>query len=117
MNTTTMRDSKPSKKARPGALPQVTTRRLRIEFTDEVAESVAVAGTFNDWRPEVTPMIALGDGRWVKDLTLPPGTYEYRLVVDGYKWVPDPEARETVPGPFGGVNSVLRVPANASPND
>jgi 1,4-alpha-glucan branching enzyme len=90
---------------------------LRIEFTDEVAESVAVAGTFNDWRPEVTPMIALGEGRWVKDLALPPGTYEYRLVVDGYKWVPDPGARETVPGPFGGVNSVLRVPATTSSTD
>jgi len=114
MNTITMRDSKSPKKARPVSPPQVTTKRLRIEFTDEVAESVAVAGTFNDWRPEVTPMIALGDGRWVKDLALPPGTYEYRLVVDGYKWVPDPEARETVADPFGGVNSVLRVPATTS---
>ena len=35
-----------------------------------------------------------------------PGTYEICLVVDG-QWLPDPLARETVPNPFGGRNSVL----------
>ena len=35
-------------------------------------------------------------------------TYEYCLVVDG-RWMPDPQARETVPNPFGGRNSVLKV--------
>jgi hypothetical protein len=39
---------------------------------------------------------------------LAPGTYEYCLVVDG-QWMPDPLARETVPNPFGGRNSVLKV--------
>jgi hypothetical protein len=39
---------------------------------------------------------------------LTPGTYEYCLVVDG-QWMPDPLARETVPNPFGGRNSVLNV--------
>ena len=39
---------------------------------------------------------------------MPPGTYEYCLVVDG-QWMPDPLARETVPNPFGGRNSVLKV--------
>ena len=55
-----------------------------------------------------TPMIALGEGRLAKDLALPPGDYEYCLVVDG-QWTPDPKATETVPNPFGGVNSVRRV--------
>ena len=42
------------------------------------------------------------------ELALPPGTYEYRLVVDG-EWIADPSAKETVPNPFGGVNSVLKA--------
>ena len=67
-----------------------------------------MAGTFNDWRPEATPMVSMGDGRWIKELTLPPGVHEYRIVVDG-EWMPDPLASETTPNPFGGVNSVLRV--------
>jgi 1,4-alpha-glucan branching enzyme len=83
-------------------------KRIHFEFASPTAESVAIAGTFNEWQPQATPMIALGQGRWAKDLTLPPGAYEYRLVVDG-QWMPDPLATETVPNPFGGVNAIRRV--------
>jgi 1,4-alpha-glucan branching enzyme len=82
--------------------------RIRFEFTAPEAQSVLIAGTFNDWRPAATPMVALGEGRWVKDLALPPGEYEYCLVVDG-QWKPDPLATKTVENPFGGVNSICRV--------
>ena len=81
-----------------------------MEFHDEQAQAVAIAGTFNDWRPEATPMLGVGEGRWVKELVLPPGRYEYLLVVDG-EWKCDPAAPERVPNPFGTKNSVLEVPA------
>jgi len=81
---------------------------VQLEFSHLNATSVCVAGDFNDWRPEATPMVSLSDGRWVKQIALPPGTYEYCLVVDG-AWMADPLAKETVPNPFGGLNSVLRV--------
>ena len=81
---------------------------VRFEFTHPTARSVCVAGTFDNWRPGAKPMHPLGGGRWLKETVLPPGTYEYCLVVDG-QWMPDPLARETVPNPFGGVNSVLKV--------
>jgi len=84
------------------------SNRIHFEFTSPTAESVAIVGTFNEWQPGATPMIALGQGRWVKDLTLPPGAYEYCVVVDG-AYLPDPHSQETVPNPFGGVNSVVRV--------
>jgi 1,4-alpha-glucan branching enzyme len=84
------------------------SQRVHFEFNYPAAESVFIAGTFNDWRPEATPMIALDQGRWAKDLALPPGDYEYCLVVDG-QWKPDPQATETVPNPFGGMNSIRRV--------
>lgn len=79
-----------------------------FELTNPAAQSVSIAGSFNEWHPTVTPMIALGDGRWRKELTLLPGRYEYRLVVDG-QWVDDPAAKETAPNPFGGLNAVLTV--------
>ncbi|HTJ00217.1 MAG TPA: glycogen-binding domain-containing protein [Dongiaceae bacterium] len=82
--------------------------QVNFEFTDPGAASVALAGTFNDWRAAATPMIPLGAGRWAKALVLPPGNYEYRLVVDGH-WQADPGARESVPNPYGGTNSVRRV--------
>ena len=81
---------------------------VRFEFTHPTATTVCVAGTFNDWHAEAKPMHPVGDGRWLKETVLPPGTYEYCLVVDG-EWMPDPRARETVPNPFGGRNSILKV--------
>ncbi len=81
---------------------------VHLEYSNPTAAAVCVAGTFNDWRPEATPMVALGNGCWRKELTLPPGVSEYRIVADG-EWITDPQAKETSPNPFGGVNSVLRV--------
>lgn len=79
-----------------------------FEFTHPTATTVCVAGTFNDWQPDTKPLHSVGGGRWHKDTVLPPGTYEYCLVVDGH-WIPDPRARETAPNPFGGRNSLLTV--------
>lgn len=83
---------------------------VKIEFVHPTAETVCIAGTFNDWHPRATEMVALGEGRWAKELVLPPGVHEYRIVVDG-EWMADPSATETAPNPYGGLNSVLRVPA------
>ena len=85
------------------------TRCAYLEFVNRQARRVAIAGSFNDWRPAATPMVPLGRGWWVKGLTLPPGRYQYRFVVDG-QWVPDPNATATEPGPDGRDNSVLVVP-------
>ncbi len=82
---------------------------VHVEFNHPAATAVAIAGTFNDWRPEATPMIPMGEGRWLKALVLPPGRYEYLFVADG-QWLADPLARATVPNPFGGVNSIITVP-------
>ena len=90
----------------------VTSPTVQLEFTHPTATRVSVAGTFNDWRPESAPMVPIGDGRWMKKLTLPPGVYEYRIVADG-EWMPDPLAWESAPNPFGGLNSVLKVEARA----
>ena len=81
---------------------------VHFEFTHSTAASVCIAGTFNDWHPEAKTMHPAGGGRWLKETALPPGNYEYCLVVDG-RWIPDPLAKETVPNPFGGRNSILKV--------
>ena len=81
---------------------------VRFEFTDPTATTVCVAGTFNQWRPEAKTLHSSGVGQWWKETSLAPGTYEYCFIVDG-RWMPDPLARESVPNPFGGRNSVLTV--------
>jgi len=85
---------------------------VRFEFIHPTATTVGIAGTFNDWHADAKPMHPVGGGRWLKETVLPPGTYEYCLVVDGC-WIPDPLARETIPNPYGGRNSLLRVTSSA----
>src|SRR4051812_11071203 len=78
---------------------------VRFEFTHPTACTVSVAGTFNNWHPTTKAMQSLGEGRWIKEAYLPPGKYEYCLVVDD-KFRPDPLAIETVSNNFGGRNSI-----------
>jgi hypothetical protein len=43
---------------------------------------------------------------WKTSISLEPGRYRYRYVVDGH-WQPDPVNPETEPSPFGGYDSVI----------
>ncbi|HUV62779.1 MAG TPA: AAA family ATPase [Sedimentisphaerales bacterium] len=73
------------------------------------AESVQIAGDFNNWKPEEAPMQKIGDsGIWQTEMKLPAGRYRYRLVVDG-QWQQDPYNELTELNPFGGFNSVLET--------
>ncbi|MGC8990828.1 MAG: glycogen-binding domain-containing protein [Verrucomicrobiia bacterium] len=86
-------------------------KKVGLEYRAPDAKSVCVAGTFNNWQTDATPMKPQPDGLWTIELELPPGTYEYRFVVDGV-WCDDPKSAETTPNPFGGFNAVLRVSAS-----
>ena len=90
----------------PSAGPQLMP--VHFEFTHPTAIHVSVAGSFNHWQPEAKALHPGGGGRWQKETVLAPGIYEYLFVVDG-QWMTDPLARESVPNPFGGRNSILKV--------
>jgi hypothetical protein len=70
------------------------------------AETVFVAGSFNDWQPTALPLQKQAADRWVVELKLAPGRYEYRFVVDG-QWIDDPLSPAYVSNPFDGLNCVL----------
>jgi chromosome partitioning protein len=79
--------------------------------------SVAIAADFNGWSSASHPMRyneALGVHE--ASIELAPGTYEYRLVVDG-AWIADPFNPDTRSNPYGGTNSrfVIRGAATATP--
>lgn len=95
----------------PGNMPagQLAPQPVHFEYRNGKARKVCLAGTFNNWRPENAEMVSQGAGKWAKDLALPPGSYEYRLVVDG-EWLRDPQAARQVPNPYGGENSIKVVP-------
>ena len=93
-------------KAAPTRTAEPKINHVSFELVKADARKVCVAGSFNQWQPEQTPLAPVGNGRWVGDLNVTPGRYEYLFVVDG-QWLPDPNAKETVQNPFGGRNSVL----------
>ena len=92
----------------PATSQSLQPESVSLELLEPAARQVYVAGSFNGWKPDSTPLMALGGGRWKGDLKLGPGRHEYLFVVDG-QWRPDPNARETVQNPFGGRNSVVMV--------
>jgi hypothetical protein len=53
-------------------------------------------------------MVHLQGDLWAKELTLQPGKYEYRFIVDDV-WTTDPKNAESTANPFGETNSILRV--------
>lgn len=71
--------------------------------------TVKVAGDFNNWQPDRSPMKKIGtEGLWQLKMRLSPGTYRYRMVIDG-NWQQDPFNSHVEPNPYGQFNSVVTV--------
>jgi 1,4-alpha-glucan branching enzyme len=103
--------TKRTKTSVPAATPACAGKAM-LHYHAPEAKRVCVAGSFNNWQPDATPMQPTGDGAWGIELALGPGTYEYRFVVDGC-WCADPNAADTVLNPFGEFNAVLRIAPQA----
>jgi len=84
------------------------TKRVRFEFHAPHADKVTLAGDFNSWDCSSLPMKRDKTGTWKIGISLAPGRYEYRFLVDG-AWEDDPNAEETVGNPFGDQNCVKVV--------
>lgn len=80
------------------------------------AKNVRLAGSFNGWDPEATPMRRNEHGVWMVTLQLEPGRYEYKYVVDG-TWRCEEACEQShrgcphcVPNDFGTWNCVFNLP-------
>jgi 1,4-alpha-glucan branching enzyme len=67
------------------------------------ATSVFIAGNFNQWNLSAHPLKRGKKGVWKISLTLGPGRYEYRFLVDG-EWQNDPNSPSLVENAFGTLN-------------
>jgi len=95
----------------PGISPTgLTEVQFSLRAGSESLGSVAVVGDFNDWNPDKHLLKDdNGDGIWTATLKLEPGRYEYMFILDGQKWVPDPEAYRYVRDGFGNKNAVIEI--------
>jgi len=84
--------------------------QFSLRISDTKAHTVAIAGDFNDWSPQANTLKdPEGDGIWTGTLKLEPGRYEYMFVLDGEKWLPDPNALRYVKDGFGNKNAILEI--------
>ena len=89
----------------------IAPKRVEVAFSLDRpgAREVYLCGDFNQWSLKSLRMVRRGGSDpWEKRLTLAPGRYQYKFIVDG-EWIHDPGARETVANPYGSLNSVLEV--------
>ncbi|MBZ4650613.1 isoamylase early set domain-containing protein [Thermosipho sp. (in: thermotogales)] len=78
-----------------------------VVFTFEVdAQQVYLAGNFNNWSVSANPMVN-ENGVWKISLELLPGEYQYKFVVDGSRWIEDPDAPSYVDDGYGGKNGAF----------
>ena len=84
--------------------------KFSLRISDSKAHTVAIAGDFNGWNPQANLLEdPEGDGIWTGTLKLEPGRYEYMFVMDGEKWLPDPNALRYVKDGFGNKNAILEI--------
>lgn len=86
----------------------LVSRRVLLVVNAPKAGDVRVMGDFTGWSGKGIRLSHDGGGRWRTVLSLEPGEYQYRLLIDG-TWEDHGEADLRVPNPFGSTNCVLKV--------
>ena len=90
---------------------QVRTAQVQFVLVAPAAHRVAVVGDFNDWDSAAAPLESSG-GVWSRQLDIPLGRHDYAFVVDGERWMRDPNAPQAPADEFGSGYSVLVVGEN-----
>lgn len=85
-------------------------QKVTFSYSAPEAQTVLVAGDFTGWQEAPLSLKRDKTGLWKKAVSLPPGKYEYRLLVDG-QWRDDPKCPNHLPNQFGGENCVCIVQA------
>src|SRR5690242_6212669 len=90
--------------------PRVENGRLIFIFHDDNAHSVSVAGDFNGWSQVAAPLKRNDSGLWATEIVVPgAGIFEYKFIINGRRWLEDPNNGMKTPNNYGGLNSVLVI--------
>ncbi len=96
--------------AKPKKKLETIKKPKSVEFSLSApqAQSVFLAGNFNQWSSSSHPLSPNNEGVWKISIPLSPGCYEYRFLVDGV-WQNDPACSSAVKNPFGSSNCLKIV--------
>jgi 1,4-alpha-glucan branching enzyme len=90
------------------AKTKVLTKKVSFEFPAPEAQEVYLVGNFNNWDTSANPMKKDKKGLWKATVSLRPGRYEYRFLVDR-NWQNDPSCCDCVSNEFGSENCIRIV--------
>lgn len=96
------------------AKPKQPKQKVTFTYRADGASKVQIAGDFTGWDQAPIDLEKQRGGVWKKSVSLPPGRYEYRVLVDG-QWKDDPECPNRQPNQYGGQNCVCVVMQAAGP--
>lgn len=89
----------------------VAEMTVRFVLDAPEASSVVLVGDFSDWTSDDRYRLKrTTSGEWELSVKLRKHqTYAYGFLVDGERWIADPQATEMIDDGFGSVNSLLRL--------
>jgi nucleoid DNA-binding protein len=89
-------------------IDKINKEKITFKFYSPEAQSVFLAGCFNEWNPAANPLEKNKEGNWSTVVNLVPGRYEYRFIADGL-WKDDPTCMMRNLNQYGGYNCLLNV--------
>jgi len=102
----------PDRATEPGSLtpgpPRPVDGQYLFTLMAPQARSVSVAGTFNGWVPTSNQLERQGD-LWFGWVKVPLGRHKYRFLIDGTRWVLDPDNPRQAKDSLGALASLLVV--------
>jgi 1,4-alpha-glucan branching enzyme len=91
-------------------MPKSSSSKRRVTFALSAPEAkgVRLAGDFTEWEQSPVDLKKQKNGIWKATVSLAPGSYEYRFLIDG-QWTDDPACSTLRSNIFGGHNCVCEV--------
>ena len=82
--------------------------KVRFIYDLPSESEVYLVGDFNSWDETHTPLKKDDKGKWVIELNLPRGIYQFKYKINR-DWFNDHYADDYCSNPYGGTNSVIKV--------
>ena len=98
----------------PPTPPPPPCNEVQFRYVGDGATSVWLSGSWLHWPATpaagALPLVRGADGAWTVTTRIEPrGHQEYKLIIDGTRWIADPMNTQRVSDGAGGENSVLNV--------
>jgi len=96
--------------------PRRPVSNVSVKFSvrmDEIpsltsSSKVEITGSFNGWKVRVPLTLSLNKDKFETSISLSPGTYTYKYVIDNTQWVISPEVPSANDG-TGVINNIVNV--------